>query len=135
VQDAQRLAHGVYSVGTAGHGGVMVHESVAHQLSNEALRKGSDVDHWFQFEEDCRWAIPVYEHPEWGVVMFSWNKAERPETADPAYWLAETLKTISGWDADYLLARGIAPDPERYANYLKNKAEMEAWQKGNRARA
>lgn len=64
-QHQQEICDGVYTVDTAGHGGIMVHARVARSLLSElALAKSEHWDEWYCFEEDCDWALFGYECPD-----------------------------------------------------------------------
>lgn len=62
----RKAREGVYSVGTPGHGGVLVGRGVARQhLSAQAQAIGQPFGSWLAFEEDCDWAAVGYEQPDW----------------------------------------------------------------------
>lgn len=156
IQQKKKLHEGVYWVSTAGHGGLMVHCDVAESaLTAEARNAGMLCTYsqhmWYAYEEDCKWAIPFYERPEWlresqRQNLASWQKiVDDPRSCyyqsmrdeAPAHVAAITaklamsdadliadqrlLRTISMWDAEYLLARGIKPDAEGYAEFCKSR--------------
>lgn len=63
-QHKYSITEGVFEVDTAGHGGILVHVSVAKDLlSPEALALGWQWGEWYAYEEDCDWAIFAYEQP------------------------------------------------------------------------
>lgn len=114
-QQTQTLGEGVIRVSTAGHGGIGVACDVANiQLSVAARARGhyDGVTYWY--EEDCDWAIPLNEMPD-DVVL----KDFAGRTIEEAR--ADILETLSLWNADYLLERGIVPEPEMYAQYQERK--------------
>ena len=115
-QYVARYAVGFVSVGTSGHGGIMVTKKFADDhLSEEAKKRGIENSNYYCYEEDCDWAIPVFELPQyWGKVF------EGMPISNPREHL---LKTLSYWNADYLEERGIEPEPEAYARYLERKRE------------
>ena len=120
VQMSERLADGIYQVSTAGHGGWMVARPVAaERLTPEARPQGESHAAWLCFEEDCAWAVPAWELPELWPAYF------KDRLSDPWAYL---LATLSRSYPDYLLARGVTPAPEPYAQYL-------AWQDYERRRA
>lgn len=103
-QHQKKLQEGVYEVSTAGHGGIMVDAKIAIDiLTPQARAHGMKHGPWLCYEEDCQWAIPAYEL----------NIGDKNEA-----W-----KTISAWDADYLIERGIEPEPKMYARYNEMKME------------
>ena len=62
VQHCNKLIPGVYSVSTAGHGGILVHKNVADLvLSYEALKSGDFENGYYHYEEDCLSSVPVLE--------------------------------------------------------------------------
>ena len=55
---------GLHDVSTASHGGFLVSKSWADKhLTNEAKEAGWEWGNYYAFEEDCDWAIVVFEHP------------------------------------------------------------------------
>jgi hypothetical protein len=89
---AKQIAPGVWDVTTPGHGGVMVEHDVGmKQLSQSALKLGEIFchrnDHWVCFEEDCAWAAPAYEHPEWFDHIFV-------KEFDPDTYAVRSYKTV-----------------------------------------
>lgn len=60
-----KIAHGIASVSTPGHGGVMVSKGVAEKrLSDKARENALIYGGYYCFEEDCDWAIAARELPE-----------------------------------------------------------------------
>ncbi len=60
----QKLAEGVYSVTTPGHGGIIVKASLANRYLSETAKSYSDLEYgWYHFEEDCLWAVFAKENP------------------------------------------------------------------------
>ena len=155
IQQRERLGDGVYWVSTAGHGGLMVHSEVAEiSLTAEARNEGMLCNYsgvqWFAYEEDCKYAIPLFECPKWLRVsreqdMKDWQRiidqpaGNYPDMVNQAPARVEALKaklklsdpelvkdaallhTISMWDAQYLINRGIKPDPDGYAKFLDSQ--------------
>lgn len=65
-QQKYKLAHGVIWVSTAGHGGLLVGRGVARTcLTERAQREGEPFGPWLAYEEDCAYAIALYENPAW----------------------------------------------------------------------
>lgn len=77
----KKLAPGVYTVDTPGHGGIMVSSSVASKvLSPETLAHCSGLleNGYYQFEEDCDAAIPLVEMYRKGISEgYSWNEGRQ----------------------------------------------------------
>lgn len=117
-QHVEHFAKGFVSVGTAGHGGFMLTEKFAkdNNLSMEALKRGMRSNGYYCYEEDCDYAIPAFELPQYWDVVF------KHMDVDPKEFLLETL---SMWNADYLEERNIEPEPKAYAFYLKRKQEKQ----------
>lgn len=71
------LADGVYSVSTPSHGGIMVRLDVAERDLSEQARGcsiyGGRFGDFLCYEEDCEWAFPMYEHPEWDRANWTWR--------------------------------------------------------------
>lgn len=113
-QYQKSIVRGVTFVGTAGHGGVMVSKGFAEKnLSPAAIKRGIVYGGYYAYEEDCDYAIPKYELVQAGI----WPMENKEES------LAGLLGTLSRWNADYLLDRGIEPEEKGYAFYQENKME------------
>ena len=107
-----KLAEGVYSVGTPSHGGLMVRKEVAgRDLTDAAYRRGDPFGDFMAYEEDCDFCIPMFEREDW---LLTWNQMEGGTTTTK-----RLFHSLSAWNADYLLARGLQPEPEGYAYWLK----------------
>jgi len=97
----ERLAPGVFSVGTPSHGGILVRGLAASHLSEAAKRRVSRV--WrgkvptYWFEEDCDWAVAVYD------LRLESDKREQQRSC------------LVSWHPTYLLERGetLTPDEEQ----------------------
>jgi hypothetical protein len=65
----QIIDEGVYWITTREHGGYLIDQALAQQqLTAHACAIGDRTDEeWLCFEEDCAWAVVVYEHPEWAI--------------------------------------------------------------------
>lgn len=62
VQTCKELCRGVYSVSTAGHGGLMAHLDVAEKVFSGAARKcGFTEGRYLCFEEDCDEQVAIRE--------------------------------------------------------------------------
>lgn len=116
-QYVERFGKGFISVSTAGHGGFMLTEKFVHdnKLSDAALKRGMRCDGYYCYEEDCKWAIPAFELPQYWNAIYKGLTVENPAE--------DLLRTISCWDADYLEERGIEPGPDAYGLYLERKRE------------
>lgn len=69
VQHCTTIANGIYSVSTAGHGGVMIATDLAqHILSAEAIQAGVRDGGYFCYEEDCDACIPLRELFDKGIL-------------------------------------------------------------------
>jgi hypothetical protein len=116
-----RLCDGVYSCSTPEHGGIVVSQTVAGKLLSEPARAlGDALGGFLWYEEDELWTVPMLEFPQAWPVKFGRRPAD--ELTEAAI-RAELVKTLSRAVPDYLLARGITPDPVGYARY---HAEREA---------
>jgi|SRR5579859_570264 len=116
-----RLCDGVYSCSTPSHGGIAVSLTVAGELLSEPARAlGEAWGSFLWYEEDELWTVPMLEIPQaWPVKFGRRPAAEQTEAAIRA----ELVTRLSRAVPDYLLARGITPEPAAYARY---QAEREA---------
>lgn len=121
-QSTARLAPSVVWVSTSSHGGLLIANDQAGRLLTPTARsKGARYRDQLAYEEDCLYAIAFYEHPEWCQELQR-QDGKTPESVDAirdAAW-----HTISAWDADYLLARGIAPEPARFARWQERREDQ-----------
>jgi hypothetical protein len=118
IQHRKTIQDGIVVVDTAGHGGIMIRKDVAEQyLSKQARKKGVRYHDYFTYEEDCDYAIPVYE------LRHLWNKFYKDKTEDEIE--LSLMKSLSLWNPDYLIAIGVKPLDEQYQIYLDNKREEE----------
>lgn len=76
VDSCKKLAPGVYTVDTAGHGGIMVHESVAEKILSEQARSAAYFENgYYQFEEDVLANIPLIEMYKKHICEgYPWNE-------------------------------------------------------------
>jgi len=88
-QHSREIAVGVVFYSTSSHGGIRVSKEKAEMLSPQARELGwafySDGALWY--EEDCLYAVPLYDVPEWGEAA----KCIR----------AGLENTIRGWYPEY----------------------------------
>lgn len=69
VQQCETIAEGIYSVSTAGHGGIMIAEELApYVLSPEALSEGMREGGYYCYEEDALQCIPIRELYDKGIL-------------------------------------------------------------------
>lgn len=123
IQNVERYDRGFSSVGTSGHGGYRCSPGWAEANLSEAARKRAIRSHgalWF--EEDVDWAIVAWEVPGYWPLMFRHATGEIKD--NPQAYL---LRTLSSWSCDYLIERGITPDP-------KGKAYWDEWHEDARRR-
>jgi uncharacterized protein DUF7007 len=101
----------VLFVSTPGHGGILVGRESAQLLSPAARVLGTPFEDWLAFEEDGRWAVVVYEHPEWCEGIYD----QGPDAIRAsARWCLER------WHAAYLAAHKRASRAEAH-----DEAEVE----------
>lgn len=63
-QSCRKIVDLVYVVSTAGHGGILVHSSLANKMSDYARNIAGEVccgGEFLAFEEDCNWVFPYFE--------------------------------------------------------------------------
>jgi hypothetical protein len=110
VQHVKKMISGVSQIGTEGHGGIRISIGFAKKhLSPEAIKRAIHMGSYLYYEEDCNYAIPCYE---------IYNLIYKDEKHKP-----KLLKSLSIYNADYLLERSITPEPEGYKIYLKGKLQ------------
>lgn len=69
VEECTVIAPGIYSVSTAGHGGIMIDRALApHILSSEALAEGFVENGCYCYEEDAAESIPLRELYNKGIL-------------------------------------------------------------------
>ena len=136
IQYSTVFGRGFKSVGTSGHGGYMLTEQFAiKNLSPEAIALGDKYQEgryvrtqrtYYCYEEDCLWAIPALELlDKFGDKMFA-TAGEKYATYEQRR--AAIIRSLSGYNADFLIVKGIEPEAERYADYLR-------WQERDRLEA
>lgn len=122
VQYSHPYAPGFRMVSTAGHGGLMLTlQFSADHLSQEAQKRGENWGGYLCYEEDCDYAIPLWELPEYWSSVFSHFEERGGEVAIRK----SLLKTLSRWHPDYLTALGVEPEAKAYANYLEWEQDQE----------
>ena len=116
------FAPGFKSVGTSGHGGIMITEKFAEaNLSEAAQEQGEWYGGYLCYEEDCSYAIPFWELlEEYGDKMFEHNSPEG-DFGTQEKRRSALKQSLSSWNPEYLLAVGVQPDAEPYAAYRERK--------------
>lgn len=135
VQDCTVIAAGIYSVSTAGHGGMMIEEELApHILSPEAVAEGDRDGGYYCYEEDAAICIPLRELYDKGILgnsyfSRSYFKTDR-EGANGKYIPYTSLtdeekeKAIALWDKT--LNESLAHwYPGYWQSYLQAKAKTQ----------
>lgn len=120
--DSQKtIVAGVISVTTPSHGGLLVKRDFAEKnLSEAARRRGLPCGEYLAYEEDIDCLMPVFELPDTWPKLF--EAAEETIKKDAYLHL---FKQLSYCKADYLLERGIEPEPEGYKCFKVRKLEKE----------
>lgn len=112
IQHCDMLTTGIYSVSTAGHGGIMARMDVARKtLSKAALDCAYFECGWYCFEEDCAAAVALRELMDKGLFTAPVNEYYAPGEYEklidgsaqryyPQYWEArkQTLEQNKGQD-------------------------------------
>jgi hypothetical protein len=110
-------------VGTPSHGGIGVLKKAADQLlSKEARDKALDGGDWLWFEEDCDMSIPLYEIQTARDAYFAGANPEG-NYATEEQRMESLLTSLSNWNAPYLKARGISPDPVALAQFEQREED------------
>lgn len=104
-QEVVKLDKGVSWVSTAGHGGFMVGVGAAKRLlSPEAQAEGEQWGSYLSFEEDCDYAIVLWEHPEYAEKLGMKS-------------VSGLFSHLSTWKPLYLIARGIDPGADEFSKW------------------
>lgn len=86
---------GVALVQTPSHGGIRVSRGLAErQLSDACRHLGYQMGEYYFFEEDCAYALPFFEHPEWFTNIY-----HEGETKDTLKGNAKV--TLERWYPEY----------------------------------
>lgn len=108
--EAKQLEVGCWWVSCPGHGGIMVGTAYAEKHLTRAARKlGAPFGRWLCYEEDCAWAVVIWELPRLAAAF-------SPHTP-PAELREIAHRTLSSYFPTYLIATGVQPDPEMYARW------------------
>lgn len=95
---------GISFVGTPSHGGVRVAKGYAERkLSAECRSRAIDSGAYLFFEEDCDYALPLWELPH------LWAKANVTRES--------LLSSLSAYNPGYLIARGVVPLEPNYTQW------------------
>lgn len=118
------VARGVWVVDTPSHGGIMIRTRTAERVLSDAARVIGELwgrDHeWLAFEEDCAYAVVVYEHPEW------FRRAYLPYDLPDEQRKATALETIKRWYPMYLIDYADTTPYPRGRSYRETYAECPA---------
>lgn len=90
----KKLAEGVYSVSTPGHGGIIVKASLADRYLSEKAKSYGDLENgWYHFEEDCLWAIFAKENPS----LFTDKQLKHVDQTILRYYPEYFSKRLARW--------------------------------------
>lgn len=109
IQTKKVHQRGVTSITTSSHGGILVSKGFAEKFLSEAARKRAILwnNAYYCFEEDC-------------ACEMVFNELPYVQTAEKAQ---STFYSLSRWNPDYLLEVGVVPEPERYNEWKRDRAE------------
>lgn len=111
IQSQVSLARGVRWVNTASHGGFLISQRFANlHFSPAAVKRGKQWGAYLAFEEDCDATIILFE-----------TRAFDDQLGYTKNYDTERLQSLSRWHADYLIERGIEPDPEGLKWFNENR--------------
>jgi len=114
-QYSQKIERGLAFHSTPGHGGLLVSEGYAHKhLSPSALKRGIKWGKYYGYEEDCDMMIVLFEIAK-AREAFSKNGLED----------REIFLSLSRWNPDYLLERGVQPDESAYAKWKTSQEDLQ----------
>ena len=120
VQNCTPISNGIYSVSTAGHGGMMIDAQLApHILSPNALKLGDLDGGYYYFEEDCMEAVPLRELYDKGIlhneheyfkhytistengnIPFA-DATDEQKLKHIEWWNDAINKSLESWNSDY----------------------------------
>jgi hypothetical protein len=115
IQATYPIMRGAAWVSTAGHGGLRVSRGFADKhFSPQALAAPFvfvTKDYVF-FEEDCAWAIAVYESPEiFEAELARRQKNDSQITSEKL--LADVLRYVREYCEEYARSMGLLPEKEK----------------------
>jgi len=99
--------------------GFMISNGLAKkELSDIAQTKGIPYGNYLFFEKTQHWAIPMYESTEFFNLCLDFFQKD-----------TETLQqmmfhSLSLWHGDYLLQKGVTPEPTRYERFLQRQQHV-----------
>lgn len=110
VQTKVKYLKGVSCVSTAGHGGMLVARGfAAKNFSEAAIKRGDLWNGYLAYEEDCAILIALYELPQLKQHFVSTDEG--------------MFKSLSRYYADYLIEKGVEPEPEAYQEFSARKQD------------
>ena len=116
-QSTEVLEPGIVWVSTASHGGLMITKTYAEShLTAAARQRGAKWGSYYTYEEDCAYAVAAWELPHLHEKIF--NNHDKDENFKNLL-----LKSLSTWNADYLLDLGIEPEPTGYRLFLERQED------------
>ena len=130
VQTSYTLCDGVYAVSTASHGGILVHRSAEHLLSQEAQYLGTRYGVYLCYEEDCKAPIVIRELLDSGKIIVPINDRltdeefnnevnENIQRWNPEYWEAYEKRMAAPQEREGRMMR-INQSPEKFNEYKQN---------------
>ena len=130
VQTSYTLCDGVYAVSTASHGGILVHRSAEHLLSQEAQYLGTRYGVYLCYEEDCKAPIVIRELLDSGKIIVPVNDRltdeefnnevnENIQRWNPEYWEAYEKRMVAPQEREGRMMR-INQSPEKFNEYKQN---------------
>jgi len=109
-QSVTRVERGLLIVSTSGHGGIMVARGyAAKHLTVAAQNRGVKYGSYLCYEQDCASVMVLLELPQ--------------ITRSPKATEETLIEELSLSLSDYLIERGIAPEPVAYAKYQQFKRD------------
>ena len=138
VQHREKLANGVYSVGTARHGGVVVHHLVADKYISDKAKAiiGERDGAWYSFEEDCVVDLFAYENPD--IIPERWKQYDFQEGVQrwfPEYFTMTAQQIIDKHEAERKAAREAAEravEEGRKCDAFRRELLDHDWTKGDK---
>ena len=120
VQTSYTLCDGVYAVSTASHGGILVHRSAEHLLSQEAQYLGTRYGVYLCYEEDCKAPIVIRELLDSGKIIVPVNDRLTDEKFNK-----EVNENIQRWNPEYWKVREQRLHKEQKARQKKSRSREE----------
>lgn len=109
VNTVTNYQRGVRYISTPGHGGFVISKGFAKKnLSIAAQKRAEYYGEYLCYEQDCLACIILLE---------------LPNTRLPSTTEEDLISSLSAWNADYLIERGIPLNPKGYANYLERQED------------